>query len=267
MFKRSTPPSRLPRASSISLTMLACMAMSACGGGGGDGAAPANTPPPAVNQGAYEGSTSNTSAPDFQMLVLEDGAVWAIYGTQVSGTFFVDGFVQGQASFNSGQVSSADIRDHGFFPANSGKLTGSYTSAPAVTGQMTYGSGTVTFSATGIVSGTYVYQAAAQLADIAGSWSTSLTTGETASLTISNTGVVGGISSSGCSFTGLVAPRASGKNVFNVSLTFTSAQCALQGQTATGIGLTYPTGTGLRQLILLAQDSSRSAGVAAFGTR
>ena len=248
------------------LSLLACLAMTACGGGG-DGGSLANTPPPAVNQGVYEGSTSNTGAPDFQMLVLEDGAVWAIYGNQTSNTFFVEGFVQGQASFNGGQISASDVRDHGFFPAISGRLSGSYTSAPAVTGQLTDGSGSVTFSANGIVGGTYNYQAPAQLSGIAGNWNTSLTTGETASLTISNTGVVGGVASTGCNFTGQITPRASGKNVFNVSLTFTSAQCELQGQTATGVALTYPTVAGPQQLIVLVQDASRSAGVAAFGTR
>lgn len=267
MFDCFSPAPAIRRASSFSLALLAGLTLSACGGGGGDGDATTITPPPAVNQGVYEGTTSNGSAPDFQMLVLEDGAVWAIYGTQSGGTFFVDGFVQGQGSFNGGQVSSNDIRDHGFFPALSGRLTGSYNSSPAVSGQITYASGTVTFSATGIVASTYNYQAPAQLSAITGSWSTSLTTGETASITISNTGVVGGVASSGCNFTGQVSPRASGKNVFNVSLTFTSAQCALNGQTATGVGLTYPTGGGQQQLIVLVQDASRSAGVAAFGTR
>ena len=70
-----------------------------------------------------------------------------------------------------------------------------------------------------------------------------------------------------CGFTGNFALRGTGKNVFNVSLTFTSAQCALQGQTATGVALTYPTVAGPQQLIVLVQDASRSAGVAAFGTR
>lgn len=267
MFTRFSPASALLRASSLSLALVAGLTLSACGGGGGDGDAPAITPPPAANQGVYEGTTSNGSAPDFQMLVLEDGAVWAIYGNQVGGTFFVDGFVQGQGSFNGGQVSANDIRDHGFLPALSGRLAGSYNSSPAVSGQIAYTTGTVTFSATGIVASTYNYQAPAQLSAITGSWSTSLTTGETASLNISNTGVVGGIASSGCTFTGQVSPRASGKNVFDVRLTFTSAQCALNGQTATGIGLTYPTGGGQQQLIVLVQDGSRSAGVAAFGTR
>lgn len=268
MYGHLSSPSRLLRSSSVCLSLLGCLALSACGGGGGGGDSPALSPPSAVNQGVYSGTTSNTSAPDFQMLVLEDGAVWAIYGTQTSSTFFVDGFVQGDASFNNGQVSASNIRDHGFFPAASGSLSGTYTDAPAVAGQISYGSsGTVTFSANGIANSTYDYQSPAQLSDITGGWTTTLTTGETASLTISNTGAVGGTSSSGCSFSGQVDPSTSGKNVFEVRLTFTSAQCALQGQTATGIGLTYVTTDGPRQLIVLVQNSARSAGVAAFGTR
>lgn len=268
MFGHLSSPSRAFRSSSVCLSLLGCLAVSACGGGGGGGDSPALTPPPAVNQGVYVGTTSNTSAPDFQMLVLEDGEVWAIYGTQSSGTFFVESFVQGQASFSNGQISASNVRDHGFLPAVSGSLSGTYTSDPAVAGQITYGSsGTVTFTANGMTESTYDYQVPAQLSEISGGWSTSLTTGETASLTISNTGAVGGVSSSGCSFTGQVDPSASGKNVFDVRLTFTSSQCALQGQTATGIGLTYVTTSGPRQLIVLVQNSARTAGVAAFGTR
>ena len=98
MLTRFSPARALLRALSLSLALVAGLTLSACGGGGGDGDAPAITPPPAVNQGVYEGTTSNGSAPDFQMLVLEDGAVWAIYGNQVGGTFFVEGFVKVRAA-------------------------------------------------------------------------------------------------------------------------------------------------------------------------
>lgn len=245
----------------------ACLLLTACGGGGDNASEPPLTPPPAINQGVYAGSTSNTAASSFQLLVLEDGSAWATYGTQSASAFLVQGFVQGQAGFNNGKVTSGNIRDYGFSPAVAGKLTGNYDGTPAVSGQISYASGNVSFSSSAIASSTYNYQAAAQLSDVSGNWSVSLTTGETASLTISNSGVIGGVSSSGCNFTGQIAPRASGKNVFNVRLTFTSAQCALQGQTATGVGLTYPTASSQRQLIVLVQDASRLAGVAAFGTR
>jgi len=269
MFTFCLSSSRLPRTTLASATaFFAALTLSACGGGGSDNnSGPPLTPPPAVNQGVYAGTTSNPSAPAFELLVLEDGAVWSIYGTQTPSAFLVQGFVQGQAGFNAGKVTSSNIRDHGVFPAAAGKLSGTYDATPSVSGQITYPSGTVSFTSSAIASSTYNYQSAAQLSDVAGSWSVNLTTGETASLTISNTGVVGGVSSLGCNFTGQVAPRASGKNVFNVSLTFSSAPCALPGQTATGVGLSYPTGSSQRQLIVLVQDTSRSAGVAAFGTR
>lgn len=238
-----------------------------CGGGGSSNSEPSLTLPPAENQGVYAGTTSNPSSPAFELLVLEDGSVWSIYGTQTSSAFMVQGFVQGQASFSAGKVTSSNIRDYGFYPAVAGQLTGTYDSAPSASGQITYSSGSVSFSAGAIARSTYDYQAAAQLSDVVGSWTVNLTTGEAASLTISNTGAVGGVSSLGCNFNGQVSPRVGGKNVFNVSLTFTSPQCALQGQTATGVGISYPTVASQRQLIVLVQNTSRSAGVAAFGTR
>jgi hypothetical protein len=74
-------------------------------------------------------------------------------------------------------------------------------------------------------------------------------------------------SSGGCSYTGTVAPRASGKNVFSVSMTFGAAPCALAGQTATGMAVAYPLSNGQTQLVVAAVDASRSYGAAAFGTR
>ena len=242
--------------------------LAACGGGGGGGdASPAASAPPAANQGAYAGTTSNPSAPTFNLLVLEDGSIWSVYGIESGGAFQVSGFLQGQGSFSNGQVTASDVRDYNRGTSVSGQLSGSYTAAPSITGQVAYASGTVSFSGGAIPSSTYVYNTPAQISDVSGNWSLGLSTGETANITISNTGEVGGVSSLGCRFTGSVTPRPSGKNVFNVTLVFGASPCALPGQTATGVGVSYPLASGLRQLIVLGQDSSRGKGVAAFGQR
>ena len=52
-----------------------------------------------------------------------------------------------------------------------------------------------------------------------------------------DTGAFTASSSLGCNFAGTVLPRPSGKNVFNVSLTFGPAPCALPGQAAAGIAV------------------------------
>ncbi len=65
--------------------------------------------------GTLNGSTSNTS---FQMLALENGDVWALYGdTAGGGSFVVNGFVQGPTSRTSTSFSSSTVKDFGFNPA------------------------------------------------------------------------------------------------------------------------------------------------------
>ena len=51
------------------------------------------------------------------------------------------------------------------------------------------------------------------------------------------TGEITGGSASGCVFTGTLRPRPSGKNVYDLSLTYGGGGCWLGSGTATGIGL------------------------------
>jgi hypothetical protein len=74
-------------------------------------------------------------------------------------------------------------------------------------------------------------------------------------------------SSSGCLSTGTLTPRASGKNVFDLSVTFGAAPCVLANQTASGIAVSYLLSNGTRQLILAGTNSSNTVGTAVFGTR
>ena len=91
--------------------------------------------------------------------------------------------------------------------------------------------------------------------------------GETANAMISSSGDVTGFTSRGCTFTGTVAPRPSGKNVFNVSITFGGSPCVLLGKTATGIAIQYPIGQAQTELELAVISSDRTEGVAAVGNR
>jgi hypothetical protein len=91
--------------------------------------------------------------------------------------------------------------------------------------------------------------------------------GETATLTVASNGAIAGISSLGCSFTGTITPRPSGKNVFNTTLTFGGAPCALPGQSASGIALAYPLANGMTQLLAGAATASGSTATAFFAQR
>jgi hypothetical protein len=246
--------------------------LAACGGGGGsdgdsNGAQPSNLTMDAAAEGVYGGTLGGSTGSDFQMLALEDGSIWAMYGVQSSTSFSVYGFIQGNGNFGGGKFSSSNIKDFGLSPALAGTASGTYTAARTISGSVTTSKTTATLTGGPIPGSTYDYSSPASITTVSGTWSVNLTTGETASITISNTGALGGKSSGGCSFSGTVAPRASGKNVFDMTFKFGAAPCSLPNQTATGIAVSYLLANGKRQLIALTVDSTRTYGGGAFGNR
>lgn len=240
--------------------------MVACGGGGGDTTPTASVP---TAEGVYGGQlTGNTTSTAFELLVLENGEFWSIYGTQFGNSFGVAGFVQGSGTSSTGSFTSSNGKDFGFAPAVAGTTTAAYNAtAKTITGTTTSGTSSVAFGGGPIPGSLYNYDTAASLTTIAGSWSTTSLTGEGIALNVAANGSYTAVGTSGCNFSGTITPRASGKNVFNVGITFGAAPCALAGQSGTGIALAYPITGGLTQLLVAATDSTRTYGSAVFGTR
>jgi hypothetical protein len=78
---------------------------------------------------------------------------------------------------------------------------------------------------------------------------------------------LGAISSTGatCSASGTAKPRSSGKNVFDVSITFTGTNCALGNNTVTtGVGY-YDAAT--RQVLVMALNSAKTDGFIYVGVK
>lgn len=220
-------------------------------------------------EGIYEGTLAGNSNTHFQVAILENDEVWALYGSQTASTFLVNGFIQGQGSSANGQFAATTIRDFGFSPSQPATINARYsTAAMTIAGTLTSYNGAVSFTG-GPVSGTsYNYNTAALLSSVAGSWSLSSNTGESVSAYVSSSGAFSASSSLGCSLAGTLAPRASKKNIFNATLTFSStSNCALPGQTLTGVAIAYPLSTGKTQLVVLAKTSDRYYGFSAFGER
>jgi hypothetical protein len=247
------------------LTALAAF-LAACGGGGDGGTTPSVSVLP---EGVYGGTLTGSTSPDFQMLVLENGDLWAVYGSRSPTLFSVAGFIQGSTSSGGTSFSSANARDYGVAPAVAGTAIGTFNAAAGtIAGSVTAGGQSVTFSGGPIAGSLYNYNAPASVAAVTGSWTLGTTlTGDTVFLNVQPSGSFSATSNSGCTFAGTIAPRASGKNVLNVSVTFGPAPCALPGQPATGIAFYYPLSNGSTQLAVALQNSSRTLGQAAFGTR
>ena len=252
----------LSRNSARLSAMLAAITLAACGGGGDGGS---STGPKA--EGAYSGTLTGGASSAFQLLVLENDEYWALYGTSAGNTFFVSGFIQGTGASNNGSFSSSNARDFGVVPAASGSVSATYVANTSIQGTVTAAGQSVSFSGPVIPSTTFNYSTAASVAAVEGSWNLTSLDGSSTTLTIASTGAFTG-SSAGCNFSGTFTPRASGKNVFNVALTFGAAPCALPGQPGTGIAVTnILAGTTTQQLIVAGVNSARTAGTALFGTR
>jgi hypothetical protein len=244
------------------LAILLLLGVASCGGGGGGG----SPPPTSAAEGVYQGLDSNGKTVD--ALVLEDGSFWVMYGVLSGNTLLVQGVAGGTSSASNG-VFSASIFD---FPAPgssvvSGQVRGHYVAGSSLTGTITENGVPITFTLMVPVQVTYNYNTAASIASVSGSWSGQLLDGETATTNIAANGAVSGTSSLGCTFSGTAIPRPSGKNVFNVSITFGGSHCVAANQTVSGIALTYPLGNGMNQLLVGVVNPAHTFATAFFAQR
>lgn len=216
-------------------------------------------------EGIYEGSISNGRSN--LTLILENDQYYSIYGRTLNGLFLVEGLVQGNGTSSNGSYTSSDLRD---FYINdtpiTGTLTASYVPAVRISGSTTENNVTVTFTGQALSLSNYLYNSAPSLANITGNWSLNTLDGRLVSVSIANTGAFTG-SSDGCAYSGTIAPRSSGKNVFDVNVSYGPAPCALAGQTVSGIAVDFVTGNGKRQLVVATVNPSRSNAVVLIGQR
>lgn len=246
----------------VATTVAVSILLAACGGGGGS-----DTPADSA-EGVYGGALTGSTSSAFRMLVLENDEVWTMYGTQTATAFLVTGFLQGQGQSNNGTYTSSNLRDFGFNPALSGTATATYnSSSKTIAGTATFPGAAVGFSGGPISGSQYSYDTAATVTAVAGSWGLTSLSGEGVTLNVASGGTYTASSSSGCSFTGTLVPRASGKNVFNMSFSFGPSPCALPNQAGSGIAVAYPLANGRTQLIVAGTNATRTVGTAAFGIR
>lgn len=252
--------------------------LAACGGGGGDDngttptpvtttptPTPTPTPTVAAAEGAYIGTFGNGREHD--TVVLENDQFYTIYGRTVSAGFAVEGFLQGNGKSNNGSFSATDVVDSTtttILPAAT--LTATYSPGASLNGTLVEGGTSVSFTSAGISTSVFNYGAAPSLASLAGTWQLTSLRGTSNTFTVASTGAFTAVSGS-CSFAGTFAPRASGKNIFDVNMTFGGAPCTLAGLSIKGIAISYLLTNGQRQLIVAGLDAGRTNSAAFFGVR
>ncbi|TCS38640.1 hypothetical protein EDC30_102379 [Paucimonas lemoignei] len=248
------------------------MCLAGCGGGdstaGGEfinATSTSSTATTATPEGLYAGIASNGRY--FNTLVLENNQYYILYGGVAGDSFGVAGLITGTGQSVNGSFTSADARE---FPALGvpilGTLSGSYVSGASFSAVLTTRGTAVTYAGTSSALATYAYHTRARLEDIAGVWNLFTAAGIPATLTISSTGTYTG-TSAGCDFSGTFTPRASGKNVFDVTIRFGPSPCLLADQVATGHAVSYLLRDGKRQLLVAGSDVTRSVATVLAGLR
>jgi hypothetical protein len=213
------------------------------------------------------GSSSNA----FDLLILEDGSYWAVYGsvtqTATTRSTSIAGFVQGTGVYAQPTFKSFDARDFGFTPAMEGIVDAVVSGGLYMNGTIAMPAGNVTFN--GVAPAYFDYNTAASVSTITGLWMLyeGGVNGETAAVNVAANGQFTAQASSGCNFGGTILPRPSGKNVYNVSFTFGGAPCALAGQAVTGIAYTLRNAIGAQELVVTAVDATRQYGGVMWGSR
>lgn len=233
-------------------TLSALVLLTACGGGGDGSSTPSTSA-----EGFWNGTTSTGYSGS--IVILENGETWGYYssGSYLYGALYGNTTTSGNTLSGSGADFNLPSRT-----VTSGSYNGTFTQNSSISLRTSQGA---TFT------GTYgtTYLQPASLTALAGVYRGQALTGTTApqtvSVTITSTGQVTVPSSLGCSAAGTASPRPTGKNIFNLTVTFTGTNCALgNGGTASGI-LYYDSST--KQILAMAMNSAKSDGFIALGAK
>lgn len=234
----------------LTLTSCALALLSGCGGGG-------SSTPSASAEGFWSGTTSTGYSAN--VVILENGETWGYY---TSGGYLY-GALYGNTSTNGNTLSGSGADFNlPYRTVTPGSYTGTVTEKSSISLRTSQGA-----SFTGTYGSTYLQPAS--LTALAGVFKGQALSGTTApqtvSVTITALGQLIVPSSLGCSAAGSVTPRPTGKNIFNLSLTFSGSTCALgNGGMASGI-LYYDISN--KQILAMGMNPAKSDGFIAFGVK
>jgi len=234
----------------LGLTVL----LAACGGGGDSSPAPA----PTTTAEGFWGGTASTGV-SVALAILENGETWGVYTSSGSIVGALYGNTTSSGTTLSGSGNDFNIPSR---TVSSASYSGTFTAKSTMN---------VTTSAGGSFSGIYdtAYDQPASLAAVTGTFSGVGVSGtspvQAASVAISPSGAITVPASLGCSAAGTATPRPSGKNIFNVTVTFTGSTCALgNGASTSGVAY-YDAAT--RRVLVMAMNAAKSDGFFYLGQK
>jgi hypothetical protein len=251
--------------------------MAGCGGSDGatgDGGltsppvpsdADSDPPPELQAEGAYRG-TLTPEGYELTMIALENDVAWGLY--RLNGLLV--GFFEGAGVSSKGSFTIPDLREHDFVDGTvrAGSLSTTFFGGVSIEGDFVPDVGAQSsFTATTAALTGYVYDQPATLAAIAGRWQGFYENGsDSGPVDVAPSGTISALTVRGCSYSGSVVPRASGANVYDLTILFGPAPCALPGQQMSGIAIIVETVPGTRSLLAAAHDTTRTLGTSFAGT-
>jgi hypothetical protein len=240
--------------------LLILVLLTACGGGDGDPGT--KGPNLSGNPGGgssglleVEGLWTGQSNDGIQMalIVLEDGSAW---GLQRRGSVLASAIV-GKASGSGGVFTlPASMVNLSFWSAANVNYSGSYTMRSSIAAT------TSGFPALALAYKS-AYESAASLSVVAGSYTlngmSKLGPAPRVTMTVAASGAIGFSNWGTCSPTGTVSARSSGRNVFNLSISFQGICPLSNGTTVSGV-LFVDKSASPAQAYVLAQTANKDDG-------
>jgi hypothetical protein len=255
---------------SLGLPLVMCLGLAACGGnssgsGGGDGS-PVALATNLNAEGAWHSEQSNGDVMD--LVLLENGSLYAMSAGSTATTAPLLAFDQGTFIVLGDKLTAQVTHYNESRTQGAGAVTGTVVQSTSIAGSATGGS-TRNYSVlpTASFDSRYSYNSAASLSSIEGPWVSgySLENSTPMVFTIDGTGVISG--SDRCSFNGTIQPRASGKNIFDISIRYVATTCYPADTTFSGIAISYIASNGKRQFSAALQDSTKTLGTMLYAQR
>lgn len=271
----------MKRCAALAGSLVAMVGVISCGGGGDDVVGAPSGP---SAEGYYAGSLVVTAFPAqpgnptlpntstaFQMLVLENGQFWTIYGTPNGSSLDVEGFAQGTGTSNGRLFIAGSVVNFANPTVATNAVASISYNAPAnsLSGTITDATTTSTLTSGPLVAPAYDYNAAAALSRLTpGPWTVRGPANDEYTLNVSANGTFASTPTNlpGCPFSGTFVPRATGKNVFNLTVTNGVGSCTAPNLVSTGVAYLVPAGAGT-QLTLATLSADRQLGAVVTGVR
>lgn len=254
--------SRFNALGALSLVLL----LAGCGGGGGGNNSVATNLTGSPVQGIAQGPTNMGT--DMTAIILETGEFYNITSAGGLALLVDQGTLSSLSYAYSGTATEYTVATNA--TQTNGIISGQFIPQSAITGTTVYNVYNVNLTQYTTFSATYLAtdMTPASLAALAGSYvAPYYFGGPSVTMTISSGGSITGTNGS-CTISGTATPRASGINVFNVSLTLGGTGCVPAGVgSASGVAALVTSSSGANRLYVATLNGAASAGFFWIGDR